>query len=77
MNVKIFIRLIETSSFLEHEINDWLKENSDIKIKFITQSSSSIITTVSIFYEPKEKNELKNTSSPELPKYEKGAGIAI
>ncbi len=43
------------SSKAENEINEWLENNQDVKILFITQAgpaSTALITT--IFYEEKE-----------------------
>ena len=53
MKVEIFAFL--NFEFIQEEINKWLEDHSNIKIKFITQSQSEgdqhgISITVSIFY---------------------------
>lgn len=55
MKVKIFEG---DSEELEEEINEWLKEHSDVEIKFVKQSEAGSLdgdewvgnTTISLFY---------------------------
>jgi hypothetical protein len=60
MQVKIFTSSYKDS--LEKEMNDWLSQNTNIEIKYIKQSSaqyssSTIQTTISIFYIIKSKQQ--------------------
>lgn len=50
MQVKILLG--SCYSALEANINNWLKENSKIEIKHITQSEKDEFLVISIFYIP-------------------------
>ena len=66
MKVKIF------PSFVEYEINDWLKKNKDINIRFIKQSEALTDDdwqgTISIWYEELNRLNITGMVKKKYPK---------